>query len=140
MELPYNVCVGEMTPIDTLGYQIKAQGQAFFELQASGVLWNSSYYRQSPLLLITLQNLPPIVEDATHLSYRTWGNQTAADVEASGLWTSIHKLGSACYQRRKESLTSLSCEHCELQQQVAWQGMLTGTTVAPMLWCGTTTF
>lgn len=32
MELPYNVCGGEMTPIDTLGYQIKAQGQAFFEL------------------------------------------------------------------------------------------------------------
>lgn len=34
MELPYNVCWGggEMTPIDTLGYQIKAQGQAVFEL------------------------------------------------------------------------------------------------------------
>lgn len=50
-----------------------------------------------PITLDYSSEFAPIVEDAIHLSYRTWGNQTAADVEASGLWTSIHKLGSACY-------------------------------------------
>lgn len=42
-----------------------------------------------PVTLDYSSEFAPIVEDAIHLSYRTWGNQTAADVEASGLWTTF---------------------------------------------------